>query len=554
MKLLGKVLKYTTDISSAGCGCNAAFYLVSMRQNAQISSCNDYYCDANKVCGVACAEVDIQEANKRAWHSTLHAAADSSGTGGGYGGGEEWTGPRNFNRDQYGPGSPCIDTMQPIDVAVSFPTNPQGQLQAMVVTLTQRGRNCPLTINLGSYANMAEISGAIAAGMTPVISYWKSEDMLWMDGKGADAQGPCAVDSQRCGDSVQFYDFRVEDIAGPAPQPAPAPVPAPQPAPVPAPVPGPQPALPKPQPLPATPVQPGPPGKATQCSGYDKDCRITRCCQQPGTTCFEKNQWWASCKEICTPGIDPFDTPENQQPWSCKKLGQTTPGAQAHVEVILRLPAGELPKDLHNGREVGLKIGTEMVRAQVLEIHNEDQAAPAHVFVPGAGAADAGAGGHGGGLSTAKVLLTILVVAGLVVAAVGAWTICRSRLRASQEQAGIAPGSDQWWQASRTAFDNWRQGSMVQGNRQPTPMARSNPWDGPPRPHEEPEPWWRPGPASPPPEIETTQPWWRSPAAWLRTSPPAPGGAGRQADGRNAHRVGGLPQQRVEPSRVSLMW
>merc|ERR1719461_2007632 len=64
---------------------------------------------------------------------------------------------------------------------------------------------------------MAELSNAFAAGMTPIISYW-SGDMLWLDGKGNDQQGPCAQDNPtKCKDSVKFYGFSITNIDDPKP-------------------------------------------------------------------------------------------------------------------------------------------------------------------------------------------------------------------------------------------------------------------------------------------------------------------------------------------------
>merc|ERR1719210_3316257 len=218
LELLGKTMTYTVHLVGAECGCNAALYLTSLKQNKNPSQCSDYYCDANNVCGESCAEIDIQEANMMSWHSTLHTETDHSGMGGGYGGGSGWDGPRDWDPSTYGPNASCIDTTAPINVAVSFPVDGAGTLTAMTLTLSQDGHSCTLSINLNSYAGMAELSQAVAAGMTPIISYW-SGDMLWMDGKGEDQQGPCEQDNPEiCEDFVKFYNFSITKISGSEPE------------------------------------------------------------------------------------------------------------------------------------------------------------------------------------------------------------------------------------------------------------------------------------------------------------------------------------------------
>jgi len=209
--LRGKTLVYTTDLSHAGCGCNAALYLVSMRQNKHKSECGDHYCDANNVCGESCTEIDIQEGNRFSWHSTLHGSTDHVGVGKGYGGGGPgWNGPRDWSPTDFGPGGRCIDTNAPFEVSVSFPTDGAGKLKAMDLFLSQEGSECPLSIYIGDYGRMAELETALAAGMTPIVSYWSSAEMLWMDGKGMDNQGPCAQDfPDRCEEAVRFYGFSV---------------------------------------------------------------------------------------------------------------------------------------------------------------------------------------------------------------------------------------------------------------------------------------------------------------------------------------------------------
>jgi len=211
-QLLGKKLSYTTDVSQAGCGCNAAMYLVSMKQNAEVSGCDDFYCDANEVCGVRCDEIDIQEANRFAWHTALHRWDDGNGLAAGLGG---WVRDNHFEMTpgQYGPGGSCIDTLQSFRVEASFPAD-GGRLRALEMRLTQPGKSSEVSYSLDSYPGdpgFEHLSQSLAAGMTPVFSYWKADDMLWLDGPGAGG-GPCQKDGGDCGTAPSFSDFKLEDI------------------------------------------------------------------------------------------------------------------------------------------------------------------------------------------------------------------------------------------------------------------------------------------------------------------------------------------------------
>ena len=220
LNLLGKTMSFSTDISGAGCGCNAAFYMTNMHQNTEVSECHDYYCDANNVCGESCAEIDIMEGNMFSFHSTLHSAHDHDGKAAGYGGGSDssyagWNGPRTWTEEEYGPDARCIDTRQPFLVSVSFPTNAQGNLEAMEIVLTQPGKDCPLAATITKYEGNAAMTSALTQGMTPIVSYWSDKGMLWLDGKGKDQKGACQVDHpNQCADSVKFYDFAIKTIDG----------------------------------------------------------------------------------------------------------------------------------------------------------------------------------------------------------------------------------------------------------------------------------------------------------------------------------------------------
>lgn len=320
--LMGKKIRFTIDVSKAGCGCNAAMYLTSMRQNPHPSDCKDFYCDANNVCGESCPEIDIMEANKFAFHATLHTTFDHGGLGGGYGGGDSWTGPRDFTAAEYGPGARCIDTNKPYVVEAAFPTSSEGYLEGMFVTLLQHGKNCPLHINIDTYSGIKELSQALAGGMVPIVSYWSSPTMLWMDGAGADHRGPCKTDSPaNCGSNVHMWGFAIHPLEVVIPlvlEPGPS-VGAPIAEAVPI---GEKVA----QEAEAPSAQPNAP-EALKCAATRKgDCRFSMCCKDPGMQCYEKSEFWAACQVNCTPGIDPRDPIGHHTPWSCVELGKRTPG------------------------------------------------------------------------------------------------------------------------------------------------------------------------------------------------------------------------------------
>jgi len=63
---------------------------------------------------------------------------------------------------------------------------------------------------------MADLTRALKDGMTPILSYWSSPDMLWLDGKGSDGRGPCWKDTPlACGKHISAWNFSVETIGGP---------------------------------------------------------------------------------------------------------------------------------------------------------------------------------------------------------------------------------------------------------------------------------------------------------------------------------------------------
>jgi len=184
INFLGRVLRFTVDISNAHCGCVAAFYLVNMRQNTDPGLCGkDFYCDSNKVCGPSCAEIDLMEANRRMYKVTLHNSTDSDGSHAAFHG-------------KYGPGNKCINTEKAFNVRATFSNDGS----SVTVNLEQGGCNTEATVDYPS------MSVPLWAGMTPVISYWyndKPGSMEWFDGDVCETYNP----KHDCGEHVRLSNF-----------------------------------------------------------------------------------------------------------------------------------------------------------------------------------------------------------------------------------------------------------------------------------------------------------------------------------------------------------
>ena len=85
---------------------------------------------------------------------------------------------------------------------------------------------------------------------------------------------------------------------------------------------------PAPQPTPAPPptLAPTPVPTDGSCStGAYENCLTSKCCQDLGFLCYQKDQYYAQCRSECQPGINPDDPPQYRTPWSCNVLGELTP-------------------------------------------------------------------------------------------------------------------------------------------------------------------------------------------------------------------------------------
>ena len=218
LDLRGKSLRWTTDISRVGCGCNAALYLVAMPAAGQgdISG----YCDIQGSGSGYCLEIDLLEGNKKAIQTTLHTqhGKQTDGTCNQYGASAgieleaigqppprtppraeslswpSWTGCAiNWGKDdqsRYGLGSP-VDSGRPYEMDAAFDADGH-----MTVKIQQDGTwheywNVSSagngTLVAGRKGVPEEASQAVASAMERgavlAISLWESkDDTAWLNG------------------------------------------------------------------------------------------------------------------------------------------------------------------------------------------------------------------------------------------------------------------------------------------------------------------------------------------------------------------------------------
>jgi len=185
-KLLDRTLSYTVDLSKVGCGCNLALYMVQapgldIAGDPSVGECEDdspYYCDANKVCGQWCPEMDIMEANIKAFQATPHSCDAPTSTG--HYNNCDRNGCAASTRNipySYGPGGANqIDTTKPFDVETTWKNN------NMITKLVQ-GANV-VTLDHGNCgASLGGMAAAMTSGMSVRMTYWGSDPgtMAWLD-------------------------------------------------------------------------------------------------------------------------------------------------------------------------------------------------------------------------------------------------------------------------------------------------------------------------------------------------------------------------------------
>jgi len=194
LPLLGGSISFYVDLSNVGCACNLAVYLVASpardpQGRPDAGRRGDYYCDASRVGGQWCPEIDLMEANRHAFQATPHSCEAPTGD-------HHYT---SCDRDgcaqnaralpgAYGHGSEHkIDTRFPFEVRTHFDDGGD-ELVGMRTVLSQQGRSIEFRSCASGY--LSALSRQVREGMNLVLSYWGDEParMDWLDSQSCGRQ------------------------------------------------------------------------------------------------------------------------------------------------------------------------------------------------------------------------------------------------------------------------------------------------------------------------------------------------------------------------------
>jgi len=216
--LVGQQVSFTVNLSSAGCGCNAAFYLVKMpatdENGLPTLGEGDGYCDANDVGREWCPEMDILEANTAALAVTPHRC-DAPVSGDHYTSCDKGGCSVNPHKTQpsiFGPGAGyTVNSLLPFTVTTAFAADAQTGALASITTTVSQGLEAQFVLshtdaNCGA-GYLEAMTAPLAAGMVPAISVWgdSGSEMDWLDVPPCDIATSCNDGSA----SASFSDFAI---------------------------------------------------------------------------------------------------------------------------------------------------------------------------------------------------------------------------------------------------------------------------------------------------------------------------------------------------------
>lgn len=187
--LLGKELSYTVDRNQVGCSCNSALYFAALPgynadQDLNLSDQGTYYCDANKVFGNYCPEMDVSEANRYTLQTTPHKCSKPDGK---YYSSCDRSGcmANVWFKNPWAmcPESSCtIDTRKPYTHTTAFEKSEDGKLTAIKNTLIQGSQNFTFDA-CSSDDYLEEMTDHLAADMAMIFQSWGNSWWLmsWLD-------------------------------------------------------------------------------------------------------------------------------------------------------------------------------------------------------------------------------------------------------------------------------------------------------------------------------------------------------------------------------------